>query len=140
MPLALNNQLSHLQARTLAIACHSPIACSFEDPFLNANSFTEIHAPLGRWVAAASTLRQSCGLPEVRFSRIARDDHNSKKNWPAVGQHLGLLPLLVAKDAKIGAPGLTTRSKKLVGTKGIATSNKEATRGFWGAVGPRAGR
>ena len=34
-----------------------------------------------------------------------------------------------SKDA--GAPGLTTRSKKLLGTKGIATRSKDATRGSW---------
>ena len=39
----------------------------------------------------------------------------------------------------LGAPGLTTRSKKLLatsskkllGAKGIATRSKDATRGFW---------
>ena len=36
-----------------------------------------------------------------------------------------------SKDATIGAPGLTTRSKKLLGTKGVAIRNKGATRGSW---------
>ena len=31
----------------------------------------------------------------------------------------------------LGAPGLTTRSKKLLGAKGIATRSKDATRGSW---------
>ena len=36
-----------------------------------------------------------------------------------------------SKDATRGAPRLTTRNKKLLGTKGIATRSKEATRGSW---------
>ena len=38
------------------------------------------------------------------------------------------------KDATrtlLGAPGLTTRNKKLLGTKGIASRSKDATRGSW---------
>ena len=35
-----------------------------------------------------------------------------------------------SKDAT-RAPGLTTRNKKLVGAKGIATRSKDATRGSW---------
>ena len=35
---------------------------------------------------------------DLRFSRIARDDPNSKKNWPAVGQSL----------ASISSPNLGT--------------------------------
>ena len=31
----------------------------------------------------------------------------------------------------LGAPGLTTRNKKLLGTKGIATMSKDATSGSW---------
>ena len=34
-----------------------------------------------------------------------------------------------SKDAMNGAPGLTTRSKKLLGTKGIAIRSKDATNG-----------
>ena len=34
-----------------------------------------------------------------------------------------------SKDAT-GAPGLTTRNKKILVTKGIATRSKDATRGF----------
>ena len=34
-----------------------------------------------------------------------------------------------SKDATFGAPGLTTRGKKLLGTKGIAIWSKDATRG-----------
>ena len=31
----------------------------------------------------------------------------------------------------LGAPGLTTRNKKLLGAPGIATRSKDATRGSW---------
>ena len=31
----------------------------------------------------------------------------------------------------LGAPGLTTRNKKLLGAKGIATRSKDATRSSW---------
>ena len=31
----------------------------------------------------------------------------------------------------LGAPGLTTGSKKLLGAMGIATRSKDATRGSW---------
>ncbi|CAK9068838.1 unnamed protein product [Durusdinium trenchii] len=31
--------------------------------------------------------------PLGQFSRIARDDHNSKKNWPAVGQYETITPV-----------------------------------------------
>ena len=36
-----------------------------------------------------------------------------------------------SKDATRGAPGLTTRNKKLLVTKGIATRNKDATSSSW---------
>ena len=36
-----------------------------------------------------------------------------------------------SKDATNGAPGLTTRSKKLLGAKGIATRSKDASRFFY---------
>ena len=36
-----------------------------------------------------------------------------------------------SKNATIGAPGIATRSKKLLGAPGIATRSKEATRGSW---------
>ena len=35
--------------------------------------------------------------------------------------------MLLGARTLLGAPGLTTRSKKLLGTKGIATSNKGIT-------------
>ena len=42
------------------------------------------------------------------------------------GGHRSYVPLLLgARTLKIGAPGLTTRNKKLLGAKGIATSNKK---------------
>ena len=31
----------------------------------------------------------------------------------------------------LGAPGLTTRSKKLLGAPGLTTRGKDATRGSW---------
>ena len=39
--------------------------------------------------------------------------------------------LLLGTRMLLGAPGLTTRSKKLLGAKGIATRSKDATRGSW---------
>ena len=44
----------------------------------------------------------------------------------------------MSKDATNGAPGLTTRSKKLLGAKGIATRSKDATTGrIWKLLGKR---
>ena len=42
--------------------------------------------------------------------------------------NLGWRPTLLETRTLVGAPGLTTRSKKLLGTKGIATRRKDATR------------
>ena len=39
-----------------------------------------------------------------------------------------------SKDATNGAPGLTTRNKKLLGAPGIATRSKDATRGTFGGM------
>ena len=35
------------------------------------------------------------------------------------------------QESLLGAPGLTTRNKKLIETPGIATRSKDATRGSW---------
>ena len=48
--------------------------------------------------------------------------------------HLGASLSLGARTL-LGAPGLTTRSKKLLGTKGIATRSKDATRAYDGLMG-----
>ena len=44
---------------------------------------------------------------------------------------LGLLASLLGARTLLGAPGHTTRNKKLVGAPGIATRSKDATRGSW---------
>ena len=41
-----------------------------------------------------------------------------------------VLTLFTSSDSK-GAPGLTTRNKKLLGAPGMATRSKDATRGSW---------
>ena len=38
---------------------------------------------------------------------------------------------LLGARTLLRAPGLTTRNKKLLGAKGIATRSKDATRGAW---------
>ena len=43
---------------------------------------------------------------------------------------LGVASLLGARML-LGAPGLTTRNKKLLGAPGIATRSKDAARGSW---------
>ena len=51
----------------------------------------------------------------------------------------GIASLLEAKTLLV-APGLTTRDKKLLGTKGIATRSKDATSGSWYYYGQEATR
>ena len=43
-------------------------------------------------------------------------------------KNIGWRPSLLGARTLLGAPGLTTRSKKLLVTRGIATSNKNALR------------
>ena len=42
---------------------------------------------------------------------------------------LGILASLLGARTLLGAPGLTTSNKKLLGAKGVATRSKDATRG-----------
>ena len=56
---------------------------------------------------------------------LTLQDYTSKR--VTLQSLLGWRPLLGARTL-LGAPGLTTRNKKLIVTKGIATSNKNALR------------
>ena len=62
----------------------------------------------------------------VRSTAIPISTH-----WIETFSHPGLLASLLGARMLLGAPGLTTRSKKPLGAPGIATRSKDATRGSW---------
>ena len=111
----------------------------FENPLIvHSCLHTEIHSKAWPGLLystarheVAQGLQKPGGLAPVRF-RIPSCDLRStgrEVHSRRLGNYCN--SIFMSRATLLGAPGLTTRSKKLLGAKGIATRSKEAIRGSW---------